>query len=109
MIQFCSQHRVTQYRFVAVVVFKELLMNAPNILLVDDEPSMLRYTKTLLELSNYTVDIATTGEEVLERMNRGSAPTLILLYLAMPGMDVLELLESCKKSRPEHKVVMLSS
>src|SRR5437762_4506193 len=82
-------------------------MNAPNILLVDDEPSMLRYTKTLLELSNYTVETATTGEEVLERMNRGSAPTLILLDLAMPGMDGLEVLESCKKIRPEQKVVML--
>src|SRR5437868_15287735 len=83
-------------------------MNAPNILLVDDEPSILRYTKTLLELSNYKVEIARTGEEVVKRMNRGSAPSLILLDLAMPGMDGLEVLESCKKIRPEQKVVMLS-
>src|SRR5436190_9840820 len=83
-------------------------MNAPNILLVDDEPSMLRYTKTLLELSNYTVETATTGEEVLDRINRGAPPALILLDLAMPGMDGLEVLENCKKIRPEQKVVMLS-
>jgi len=83
-------------------------MNTPTILLVDDEPSMLSYAKTLLEVNNYNVEIAATGEEVLERMNRGSAPDLILLDLAMPGMDGLEVLEKCKKIRPEQKVVMFS-
>src|SRR5256885_4576421 len=83
-------------------------MTAPTILLVDDEPSMLRYTKTVLEVNNYKVETAATGEEALERMSRGTAPSLILLDLAMPGMDGLEVLESCKKIRPEQKVVMLS-
>ena len=83
-------------------------MTAPTILLVDDEPSMLRYTKTVLEVNNYKVETAATGEEALERINRGSAPNLILLDLAMPGMDGLEVLETCKKIRPEQKVVMLS-
>src|SRR5256885_8573296 len=83
-------------------------MTAPTILLVDDEPSMLRYTKTVLEVNNYKVETASTGEEALERMSRGTAPSLILLDLAMPGMDGLEVLESCKKIRPEQKVVMLS-
>ena len=83
-------------------------MNASTILLVDDEPSMLRYTKTLLEVNHYRIETASTGEEVLERMNRGSAPDLILLDLAMPGMHGLEVLENCKKIRPEQKVVILS-
>ena len=83
-------------------------MTAPTILLVDDEPSMLRYTKTVLELNHYKVETAATGEEALERMNRGVAPNLILLDLAMPGMDGLAVLETCKKMRPEQKIVMLS-
>ena len=83
-------------------------MTAPTILLVDDEPSMLRYTKTVLEVNNYKVETAATGEEALERMNRGAAPNLILLDLAMPGMDGLEVLETCKKMRPDQKIVMLS-
>jgi CheY-like chemotaxis protein len=37
-------------------------MSAPNILLVDDEPSILRYTKTLLEIENYHVETASSGE-----------------------------------------------
>ena len=34
-----------------------------KILLVDDEPGMLRYIKTLLEVDDYKVETATTGEE----------------------------------------------
>jgi two-component system response regulator AtoC len=82
--------------------------SAPNILLVDDEPSVLRYTKTLLEIDNYHVETAASGEEALQRMNRGPAPNLIVLDLVMPGMDGLQTLESCKKLRPEQKVVMIS-
>ena len=83
-------------------------MSAPNILLVDDEPSVLRYTKTLLEIENYHVETAASGEEALLRMNRGPAPNLIVLDLVMPGMDGLQTLESCKKLRPEQKIVMIS-
>lgn len=84
------------------------MTSAPNILLVDDEPSVLRYTKTLLEIDNYRVETAASGEEALQRMNRGPAPNLIVLDLVMPGMDGLQTLESCKKLRPEQKIVMIS-
>jgi two-component system response regulator AtoC len=83
-------------------------VSAPNILLVDDEPSVLRYTKTLLEIDNYNVETAASGEEALQRINRGPAPSLIVLDLVMPGMDGLQTLESCKKMRPDQKVVMIS-
>ena len=83
-------------------------MNAPNILLVDDEPSVLRYTTTLLELENYRVETASSGEEAIERMNRGSAPNLVVLDLVLPGMDGLQTLEQCKRIRPEQKVLMMS-
>src|SRR5215471_14460993 len=83
-------------------------MTAPNILLVDDEPSVLRYTKTLLEVDNYRVETAASGEETIQRMHRGPAPNLIVLDLVMPGMDGLQTLASCKKIHPEQKVLMMS-
>ena len=84
------------------------MTSAPNILLVDDEPSVLRYTKTLLEIENYHVETAASGEEALQRMNRGPAPSLIVLDMVMPGMDGLQTLANCKKLRPDQKVVMIS-
>ena len=84
------------------------MTSAPNILLVDDEPSVLRYTKTLLEIENYHVETAASGEEALQRMNRGPAPHLIVLDMVMPGMDGLQTLANCKKLCPDQKVVMIS-
>lgn len=79
-----------------------------KILLVDDEPGMLRYIKTLLEVDDHHVETATTGEEALERVQKGLAPDLVLLDLLMPGIDGLETLESIRKLQPSAKVVMLS-
>jgi DNA-binding NtrC family response regulator len=83
-------------------------MHTPSILLVDDEPSVLRYTRTLLEIDNYCVETAASGEEALRRMHRGPAPSLVVLDLVMPGMDGLQTLEGCKKIRPEQKILMMS-
>jgi len=82
----------------------------PNatILIVDDEPSMLRYTKTLLEVDNYSVETAGSGFEALKRVQEGLNPNLILLDMAMPSMNGLQTIEECKKIRPEQKIVVLS-
>ena len=44
------------------------MTDTAHILLVDDEPGMLRYIRTLLEVEDYKVETATTGEEALERL-----------------------------------------
>ena len=79
-----------------------------KILLVDDEPGMLRYIKTLLEVDDHRVETAATGEEALEKVQKGLTPDLVLLDLLMPGIDGLETLESLRKLQPGTKVVMLS-
>ncbi len=79
-----------------------------KILLVDDEPGMLRYIKTLLEVDDYKVETATTGEEALQQIEKGLRPDLVLLDVLMPGIDGLETLERLRQMQPGVKVVMLS-
>jgi DNA-binding NtrC family response regulator len=79
-----------------------------NILLVDDEPGMLRYIKTLLEVDDYKVETASTGEEAVQRLEKGLRPELVLLDLVMPGIDGLQTLEHIRKIHPAARVVMLS-
>ena len=79
-----------------------------KILLVDDEPGMLRYIRTLLEVDDHKVETATTGEEALEKVQKGLKPDLVLLDLLMPGIDGLQTLEQLRHCSPDIKVVMLS-
>ena len=71
-----------------------------KILLVDDEPAMLRYIRTLLEVDDYKVETASTGEEALQRIDKGIEPDLVLLDVFMPGIDGLETLEQIRQKRP---------
>jgi two-component system, NtrC family, response regulator AtoC len=84
------------------------MSEAANILLVDDEPGMLRYIRTLLEVDQHKVETASTGEEALERVQKGLHPDLVLLDLLMPGIDGLQTLEELRRMKPGMKVVMLS-
>src|SRR5882672_9387306 len=79
-----------------------------KILLVDDEPGMLRYIKTLLEVDDYKVKTATTGEEALALVQKGLRPDLVLMDLLMPGIDGLQTLEQLRQIQPGVKVVMMS-
>ncbi|HZP25087.1 MAG TPA: sigma-54 dependent transcriptional regulator [Terriglobales bacterium] len=82
-------------------------MSTGHILVVDDEPSMLRYLQTVLELDSYRVSTASNGLEAVEKVQRDS-PDLVLLDMVMPGADGLETLQRIRETRPATKVVMLS-
>jgi DNA-binding NtrC family response regulator len=79
-----------------------------SILVVDDEPQMLRYMQTLLEVESFRVETATSGFEALDRVQREPPPQLVILDVAMPELDGLKTLERLREIRPSLKVVMLS-
>ena len=87
------------------------MSNKAKILLVDDEPGMLRYIKTLLEVDDHFVETASTGEEALDRVQKGLIPDLVLLDLLMPGIDGLTLLKFFRANRStrETPMIVLSS
>lgn len=84
------------------------MVTPANILVVDDEPSMLRYLRTLLEVDSYQVETASSGSEALQRVRQDPAPDLVLLDVLMPELDGLGTLEQLQKMRPHLKVIMLS-
>ncbi len=84
------------------------MSNPSTILVVDDEPGMVSYLRTILEVDSYRVETASNGLEAVERVRRPPVPELVILDLLMPGMDGLQTLESLRKFRPEMHVIMLS-
>jgi len=61
-----------------------------RILIVDDEPQIIRALRAGLVGRGYDVESASSGREALERF-RSRAPNLVVTDLTMPGMDGAEL------------------
>jgi len=78
-----------------------------RVLVVDDEPGILRAVQTNLGRHDFRVDTATTGEEALEVYNR-RRPDLVLLDLGLPDVDGLDVLRAIRE-RASTPVVILSA
>jgi two-component system, OmpR family, KDP operon response regulator KdpE len=61
------------------------------ILVVDDEPQILRFLRPALETAGYTVEQAATGQECL-RLLAARMPDALLLDLGLPDLDGQEVL-----------------
>src|SRR5947207_1700093 len=72
-------------------------MTMPRILIVDDEPSIVLALKDELVFEGFEVDSATDGPSALET-TREFKPDVMLLDLALPGLNGFEV---CKRLRPE--------
>ena len=68
---------------------------ARKILLVDDEPLILKGLKYSLEQDGYLTDSAMDGEEALAKFFAGEYD-LILLDVMLPGLDGIEV---CQRIR----------
>jgi len=78
-----------------------------RVLVVDDEPGILRAVQTNLGRHEYRVETAATGREALESYNR-VRPDVVLLDLGLPDMDGLEVLRAIRE-RSSTPVVVLSA
>jgi len=66
-----------------------------KLLVVDDEPRTAELTAEILRRAGYSVDVAKSGTEALERVRMGS-PDLMLLDYDMPDMEAPEVLDSLR-------------
>jgi CheY-like chemotaxis protein len=73
-------------------------MDRKTILVVDDEPDILRVTSIRLKKLGYNVLTAVDGKQGLDTMRR-EKPDLVLLDLVMPSMDGAEVCEQLKNDK----------
>ncbi len=71
-------------------------MSAPKILIVDDEPHMLRVTEFSLRRGGYQLIIGRNGREAIELADR-EQPALIVMDVLMPELDGLGALRLLKQ------------
>jgi two-component system invasion response regulator UvrY len=80
-----------------------------KILIADDHPVVLRGLKqTIAEMPDaVSIDEATDGMEALSKVRTGNYD-LVILDIAMPGKDGIDVLEQIKYEKPNLPVMMLS-
>ena len=81
---------------------------AHRILIIDDEAAIRESLETLLTLEGYTVEMAPEGDSGLERIDRFSYD-LVLLDLALPGKNGLEILHLIRERHPDLPVIMITA
>jgi two-component system alkaline phosphatase synthesis response regulator PhoP len=83
-------------------------MSSELVLVVDDEPSILKLARLYLERENFRVETAGDGEAALEAVKRLN-PQLVVLDIMLPKLDGLEV---CRRLRGENNplgIVMLTA
>lgn len=66
-----------------------------RVLVVDDDPEIVTFLATLLELEGIESQVATSAAAALEKLQQG-LPNLVLLDIAMPDRDGLDLCRALK-------------
>ncbi len=82
-------------------------MASIRILVVDDEMSIRDLLRYVLEKEGYTVDLAVSGIDALEKFRRDPCQ-LVITDLKMPGMDGLELIRNIKKISTDTQFMVIT-
>jgi len=78
-----------------------------TILVVDDEPGIVRLVRDYLEHGGFTVLTASDGEAAL-RASRTIKPDLVVLDLGLPGLDGLDVTRALRREGPV-PIIMLTA
>ena len=76
-----------------------------RVLVVDDEPAILRVVQTNLSGHGFRVDTAASGQEALATAAR-VRPDVVLLDLGLPDMDGIDVIRSIRQRAPTPIVVL---
>jgi two-component system response regulator MprA len=87
---------------------KIVAMDRRKVLVVDDDPNVLRVMKRGLTYAGYQVDEADTGEKALSTAWERS-PDLVILDLMLPGLDGLEVCRRLRSGNPQLPILLLTA
>src|SRR2546428_11335179 len=79
-----------------------------TVLIIDDEAAIRESLETLLELEGYAVESTSSGEEGLARLGDRSFD-LVLLDLALPDRNGIDLLAEIHAHDPHLSVIMITA
>jgi two-component system response regulator GlrR len=79
-----------------------------DILLVDDDPDLLKLISLRLSSAGYSVHTAESGETALSTL-AVTRPDVVVTDLKMPGIDGMALFESIHRSHPTLPVIILTA
>jgi len=79
-----------------------------RVMLVDDDPDLLRLLSIRLQGAGFGVTAVESGEAALSQLSVAS-PDLVITDLRMGGMDGMALFESLKKKNPALPVIILTA
>ena len=82
-------------------------MNTARILVVDDHPTNLKLVSDVLEYDGYQILKAVDADEAREIIN-ADPPDLILMDIALPGMDGLTLTRLLKANENTRHIVIVA-
>jgi CheY-like chemotaxis protein len=77
-----------------------------KVMIVDDEPFILRVLKMKLEQGGYTVTTALNGLEAMKKMDR-EQPSVVITDINMPQMNGRELCEILKKRQEKNPILII--
>lgn len=76
-----------------------------NILLVDDDVDYIEVTAFFLKSKGYNVDIATSGEDAIEKVKKGNIHIVLLDYY-MPGLTGEDVINKVREFNKEIIIIM---
>lgn len=79
----------------------------PRILVVDDDDTIRTTMKAILQDEGYTVDLASTGKEAIQKSQQNNY-NVALLDIRLPDMEGLELLKLLKDGVPRTRKIMVT-
>ncbi len=79
-----------------------------KILIIDDEPHIVKMVESRLKMNDYEVVSAFNGREGLNKVH-DETPDLIILDVMMPKMDGYTFVRELKKEKNETPVIVLTA